>query len=197
VPAPACGDGTVNQPSEACDGADAPDCPGECAADCTCALPPPVAVVEADAAVHEREPDRALGTTTLLWADADTAKRSFLRVRVSGVGNRTVTRARLVLQVPHELTSESITGGMVRAASSCAWSESAITWRNQPAVGGPVLASAGVVAPGDIVAFDVTAALVGDGVYCFALESGSADGVIYSAREAGPTGPTVEVATDP
>jgi hypothetical protein len=35
-----CGDGTVNQPTEACDGADAIPCPERCRTDCTCAPGP-------------------------------------------------------------------------------------------------------------------------------------------------------------
>ncbi len=41
VPPPTCGDGSVNQPSEACDGADAAACPGLCLANCTCPGPQP------------------------------------------------------------------------------------------------------------------------------------------------------------
>ena len=37
---------------------------------------------------------------------------------------------------------------------------------------------------GDIVDFDVTAVVSGDGTYCFALDSPSDNGVDYRSREA-------------
>lgn len=37
--------------------------------------------------------------------------------------------------------------------------------------------------------FDVTPAISGDGLFCFALESPSADGVRYNSRESGAGGP--------
>src|SRR5439155_15354159 len=51
-------------------------------------------------------------------------------------------------------------------------------------IDGPVLSTAAAVALGQVVDFDVTSAIQGDGVYCFALESPSADGVRYNSREA-------------
>ena len=47
----------------------------------------------------------------------------------------------------------------------------------------------GAVVRGQTVDFDVTEAIVGDGVYCFALDSRSSDGVEYRSREAGAGGP--------
>ena len=49
------------------------------------------------------------------------------------------------------------------------------------------------VALGERVEFDVTPAVSGDGLFCFALESPSADGVRYNSREAGAGGPEVVV----
>jgi hypothetical protein len=40
-----CGDNSVNQPSEQCDGTDAAACPGQCLADCTCSTPTPTSTV--------------------------------------------------------------------------------------------------------------------------------------------------------
>ena len=59
-----------------------------------------------------------------------------------------------------------------------------MTAKTQPAIDGPVLSTAGPVALGQVVDFDVTSAIQGDGVYCFALESPSSDGVRYNSREA-------------
>jgi hypothetical protein len=144
-----------------------------------------------------REPARAAGREPVLWADRDTAKRSFLRVRVSGVGGARVVAARLHLRVARESWAESDSGGVVRAMTACGWTEATVTWRTQPPVDGPVLATAGAVARGAAVVFDLTAAIAGDGVYCFALENGSDDQVTWDAREAGSAGPRVEIVTAP
>jgi len=40
------------------------------------------------------------------------------------------------------------------------------------------------VARGQVVDFDVTSAVSGDGVYCFALDNPTNDGADYNSREA-------------
>src|SRR5438093_1476792 len=192
APAPVCGDNTINQPSEQCDGTDSALCPGACRVDCTCpAAPPPppapgtvVATVEADAMVNAATPVKNFGATAKLEVDASPVKHALFRVRVSGVGARQVTSATLRLQVSNLLNSQSVAGGRLHAITGCAWDEHTLTAQTQPAIDGPVLATAGAVALGQVVDFDVTGAIQGDGVYCFALESPSADGVRYNSREA-------------
>jgi hypothetical protein len=78
--------------------------------------------------------------------------------------------------------------------SDCGWLEQAVTWERQPAANGAVLDEVGPVAEGAEVAFDVTAAIAGDGLYCFALESASSDGVAYRSREAGVAPPRLDLA---
>src|SRR5439155_10101647 len=63
----------------------------------------------------------------------------------------------------------------------------------QPAIDGPVLAVLGAVAQGQTVDFDVTPAIAGDGVYCFALDTISTDSALYSSREATVGTPQVAV----
>src|SRR5947199_3661261 len=155
---PVCGDNKVNQASEQCDGTDSALCPGRCRANCTC----PPAPRCGDNPVNQ----------------------ALFRVRVSGVGARQVTSATLRLQVSNLLNSQSVAGGRLHAITGCAWDEHTLTAKTQPAIDGPVLATAGAVALGQVVDFDVTGAIQGDGVYCFALESPSADGVRYNSREA-------------
>src|SRR5437870_2853150 len=187
-PAPVCGDNLVNQPSEQCDGTDSALCPGACRPDCTCPPPPPppgaaVGTVEADAMVNGAAPTRNFGTSPRLEVDASPLKHTFFRVRVSGVGARQVTSATLRLQVSSVLNSQSVAGGRIHSITGCAWDERTITAKTQPAIDGPVLSTAGAVALGQVVDFDVTSAIHGDGAYCFALESPSADGVRYNSRE--------------
>ena len=70
-----------------------------------------------------------------------------------------------------------------------------MTSNSQPAIDRPAISTAGAVAPDLLMDFDITAAVPGDGVYCFALESSSPDGVAYGSREATSGGPTVRIAT--
>src|SRR5437870_5132980 len=188
-PAPVCGDNTINQPSEQCDGTDSALCPGACRPDCTCPPPPPppgaaVGTVEADAMVNGAAPTRNFGTSPRLEVDASPLKHTFFRVRVSGVGARQVTSATLRLQVSNVPNSQSVAGGRIHAITGCAWDERTVTAKTQPAIDGPVLSTAGAVARGQVVDFDVTSAIQGDGVYCFALDSLSSDCVRYNSREA-------------
>jgi len=194
---PVCGDNMVNQASEQCDGTDSAACPGACRADCTCPPPPPapaVGTVEADALVNGAAPTTKYGTKTILEVDASPVKHTFVRLRVSGVGARQVTSALLRLKVSTALNSQSVAGGRIHSITNCSWNELTITAKTQPAIDGPVLSTVGAVALGQVVDFDVTSAINGDGVYCFAIESPSVDGVRYNSREAATGKPQVILA---
>ena len=54
---------------------------------------------------------------------------------------------------------------------------------------GPVIDSVGPVAEGQVVDFDVTGAVLGDGTYEFAIVGLSANKDRYASREMGATGP--------
>ena len=189
-----CGDGRLNQDEEECDGRDDTLCPGECAADCSC--PPPGA--EPRGAVIADTTVRAAAATGnfnggLLEADARSAKASFLKIRVRGVGGRRVRKARLRLTVGAARNSRSKHGGEVYA-TSCDWAETSLTWENKPAIAGAALdARPGRRRSGDRVRFDLGGYIVGDGEYCIALTSPSSNGVRYDSREMG-RGPVVEIA---
>jgi hypothetical protein len=158
----------------------------------TTTLAAPQAAVEADVTVDESASEN-LGTGPLLQLDADPRKLTFVRVRVTGVAGRRVASARLRLEVSEVSGAPSDSGGRIRSVPSCAWSELGITWSSQPAIAATALSTVGAVDRGDLAAFDVTAAIPGDGVYCFALDSLSNNGVIYEAREGAPTPPRLEI----
>jgi hypothetical protein len=177
-----CGDGAVNQAHEECDGDADAACPGACRAECTC--PPPVATVEADASVVSTTPTTMLGTTSIIGADAGpSTTQTFVRVRITGVGTRRVVSARLRLQVADVKDAQSASGGRIHPLSACGWDERTITWNTRPPIDSLVLAALGPVARSAVVEFDVTSAVGGDGVYCFALDNLSTDGVDYNSRE--------------
>ena len=110
-------------------------------------------------------------------------QRTFLRVNVSGVGTRHVSSAHLQLQVANATNANSVTGGSIHAITSCGWSETTMTWNTQPPIDGAALATLSAVAIGQVADFDVTAAIPGDGTYCFAIDTASTDSAIYNSRE--------------
>ena len=151
--------------------------------------------MQADAFVREQEPQTNFGKRTTLEVRTRTAlrKSTFLRVAVQGVAGRTVTSAHLRLHVTS--ASGTTPGARVHAITNCSWSETAVTWATQPAIDGAVLASAANLPAGATADFDVTAAIAGDGVYCFALDGTGNGPVVYAAREsATPPALVVQVA---
>ena len=149
--------------------------------------------VEADVTVHERNPDTNAGADTILDASGQGTKheQTYFRVSVSGVGTRRVASARLQLQVASVPQAGSDSGGRMHRISACGWNELTTTWRNRPVIDGAVLSTVGPVQPGQVVTFDVTSAITGDGVYCFALDSTSINGVKYNSRESSGQRPAV------
>src|SRR5206468_5826226 len=165
----------------------------------------PVGTVLADTYVQSDLPTTNFGTKTLLFVDNGVAsepgttgvQHTFLRVSVSGVGARHVTGAHLKLQVASVTNSGSVTGGSIHAITNCSWNELTMTWNTQPAIDGPALATLGAVAAGQIEDFDVTPAIPGDGVYCFAIDTVSTDSVIYNSREGSLAHPAVLLTVGP
>src|SRR3989442_14033342 len=67
--------------------------------------------------------------------------------------------------------------------TGCGWNERTMTWQTQPSIDGAALVTLGAVAAGQVADFDVTPAIPGDGVYCFAIDTASTDSAIYNSRE--------------
>jgi hypothetical protein len=160
-------------------------------------------IVEADGWVHEQFPDTSFSRTPFLFVDGRPGKRkvAFLRVRVSGVGNRQVLAAHLHLrglgggnangtsqngQSPRSRNS----GGLTSQIRRCNWTGATITWNTQPTIDASVLDSANA---GGTVDFDVSGAIRGDGIYCFALDQTANVQTLYGARESIVWAPTLVV----
>jgi hypothetical protein len=149
----------------------------------------------ADAYVDAAKPTTNFGASTQLRVDADAERVTYLRFAVTGVDARTVTRAILRLQVDSARGSPSESGGIVHTISTSSWQESTVTHNTRPPVDGPALASAGAVASGEVVEFDVTAAVSGDGIINLALVSSSSDAATYRSRESAAP-PTLSLTID-
>ena len=174
----------------------------------TTTLPPAAGVVGtvvADTYVQSDLATTNFGTKPQIFVDNGTAtnpgttgvQHTFLRVSVSGVGASHVSSAHLQLQVANVTNSGSVTGGSIHAISNCSWNELTMTWNTQPAIDGPALATLGAVAAGQLADFDVTPAIPGDGVYCFAIDTVSTDSVIYNSREGSLAHPAVLLTVAP
>jgi len=200
-PAPVCGDNIVNQPSEQCDGTSSAACPGQCSVTCTCPAPPApaTATVIEDATVDSSAANTNLGLGNQLGVDAGpTIKRTFLKIQVSNVSG-TVTSALLNLRAATTSNAQSVSGGQIHKITNCSWTETGITFTNQPAIDGGVLSTVGAVALGQAVSFNITAGLTGNGTHCFAIDSLSTDGVDYNSRQASTVAnrPTVTLTVGP
>jgi hypothetical protein len=147
-------------------------------------------VVEAAASVQKKTPTQRSARPDLLYVDGGAAaKRTVLRARVSDVGSKPLTGATLRLQVADVGDAGSEAGGRVHLARSCNWQETSVVWNTFPAFDSAVLDSAGAVARGDLVDFDVSKVVKGNGTFCFVLETPSEDGVTYAGRESGDGAP--------
>jgi len=151
----------------------------------------------ADVTVQSDTPDRSLGLAATLTADASPERQAFLRFAVTGMAGRTAERAILRLTVASVSGAPSNRGGTIHALSDDGWDEATVSWTTRPVIDGPALATAGAVAAGDIVEFDVAGAIVGDGAVVLALVTSSTDGVTYVSREGAAGAPQLLITTVP
>ena len=146
---------------------------------------------DADSSVFEGTPDTNLGSDTALEIDSTDGgfeRQAYLRFTVTGV-----TEPVLSAEVRLFVTNASPSGGIMTTVSDDSWGESSITWNNKPAIDGAVLSSAGEVVSGEIVSFDVSSAVTGDGTLSVAITTLSTNGVDYSSKEASSNRPVLEV----
>ena len=124
------------------------------------------------------------GTSGQLGVDNSPVKRMFLKFSVSGLSG-TVSSAKLRIHTDNVTGAASGSGGTFRAMSNTTWSETGVTYNNQPAIDGATLGSIGAVAQNAWYEVDVTAAISGNGTFSIAATSASSDGADYDSREAG------------
>ncbi len=138
----------------------------------------------ADTYVDSSAPTKAFGTSPTLWSDGSPLKQVLFRFTVTGVGPFAVQQARLHLTADKAKTAASKAGGNVQLFSDDTWSEATTTWNNRPIIDGPTLAvNAKAIKAKQIVDFDVTTGIQGDGTYELALTTTNADEVVYASRE--------------
>jgi hypothetical protein len=124
------------------------------------------------------------GASPELLVDGKPGRRAYMRFAVAGIDGRPIQSAVLRLQVSDDSSAGSDLGGEIRAVSDNTWDELTLTHDNRPAMSETVLASTGEVFPSQIVEFDVTQAILGDGLYSFGVEPTSNNLATYLSREA-------------
>lgn len=136
----------------------------------------------ADAQVLEEKASANFGGAARLLVDGGGAEpdaASYLRFDVAGV-SAPVKRAVLRLWVQPNGGSED---GPEVYATGLDWSEASLTWGTRLAPQGGALDDKGKLAGGDWVAYDVTAAVSGDGPVAFVLVAQGNDGAVFDSRE--------------
>ncbi|HVK24223.1 MAG TPA: DNRLRE domain-containing protein [Actinokineospora sp.] len=136
----------------------------------------------ADATAAAATPGVNVGGAVQLGVDGSPVERTFLKFGVTGLAG-SVTSAKLRLHVGTTTNAESVAGGTISRVSNTSWSETALTWSNQPVVDGAALGALGAVQRGAWYDVDVSAAVAGNGTVSFALTSTNGDGVDYDSRE--------------
>jgi len=146
--------------------------------------PAPVQVltipVTQDAHVNANKPNGNTGNATPFLVGTSPQIRAYLRFAVSGVGTRTVLGAQLRLYT----SNGSPNGGSFFGTDGKAWTETGLTWNNQPALVGSAVASAGTATVGSFKQVDVTPLVTGDGTVDIGVTSSSSDQVGYASKQA-------------
>lgn len=132
-----------------------------------------------DAYVQSDQPSANFGAAGQIIVDASPVRRAFLKFTVAGVRGRQVVSAKLRLRC----LDPSPSGGSFRRVGNSSWSESTLTWTNQPVADAAAIASLGSVAAGTTYEVDVTSLVAGDGTYTLAVDSSSSDAANYASKE--------------
>lgn len=148
----------------------------------------------ADAYVEGTDATRNFGAATQLAADDAPVRRTFLRFHVTGLGQPAL-HAVLRLHTSAGVAG-SPQGGSIRRVGATDWSETGLTWRNQPAIDAGEVATVGPVAPDRWYETDVSASVRENGIYSFAIVSSVGEAAYYDSREAGATGPRLVLTTE-
>jgi hypothetical protein len=135
---------------------------------------------EADSYVDNVFPATNFGAASLLKVDTSpNVRNAFLRFSISGVTG-TVQSAKLRV-----FAADPTVNGPQVFATSNAWTETGITWNNQPGAVAPASDDKAAIAINTVVEFDVRALVAaGNGTYSFVLIPQSSDGFDMASREA-------------
>ena len=134
---------------------------------------------DADATIRPSNPTTNYGSSASLEVDSSSRKDFLMRFTVTGVGNRTVTSAKIRLAC----ADSSPRGGDFAVTSSTGWTEPTVTWDNAPVAGAPVTSLLDVVS-GSTYEVDLSSVIQGDGTYTLRVSSPNSNGADYASKEA-------------
>jgi hypothetical protein len=146
---------------------------------------------EADAWVEQDNPTRNNGTSSTFIVDTKPRREAYVRFTVAGLTG-VVQQATLRL-----FATDGTNNGPAANLAGNTWSETEITWNTKPPLISTGVDDKGKIAANTWVEFNVTSLVTGDGTYTFTFPPASADGVTFSSREAGASGPQLVIAYDP
>lgn len=146
--------------------------------------PPPSDVVvtfypTADAYTMRTSSRSNYGRRTTLLVDRSPESRTYFKFSLTGLAGKTIVGAKLQLKA----VDPSDAGGRLHRVSNTSWSETSISWSNQPSYASAVIGSIGTVVVGTWYEIDVSSQVTGNGTLSFALESTSTNGADYTSRE--------------
>ena len=147
----------------------------------------------ADTYVDSGSASTNYGKSVRVVVDNSPVRRTLLKFTVSGLAG-SVTSAKLRLHTNADNAGSS-SGGTYRAMTDTGWSETGVTWNNQPTIDGVTLGSLGAVAKSNWYEVDVTRLVTGSGTFSIGGTSSSGDGAYFDTRESGANGPRLVVVT--
>jgi VCBS repeat-containing protein len=145
-------------------------------------IPGPIFTPIADAYVDSASATQNHGTDSALRAHPG-VYRSYLQFVVSGVVGVRSAKLRLFVTEPSSSGGSLYSVADTYAGTTSLWTETGLLWSNAPEIAAPALATHGAVTLGTWAEFDVTAAVLGNGIYSFGLRSFGSDPVTYSSKE--------------
>jgi len=137
----------------------------------------------ADSYVRADQPTVNFGTATSLRVDNDPVSVSYLKFDVQGL---TTAPTRATLKVVSPISSTTPINA--KAVADTTWTETGVTYNNAPAVGQTPVASDTPTTTNDVLSFDVTSLVGGNGLVSIALDTTSSTSKSPPSRE----NPTVE-----
>jgi hypothetical protein len=136
-------------------------------------------VPAADAYVDASSRHENFGAADFVQTVRSPEQRAYLRFNVYGVDGRPVTRALLRLYA----TGSSEAGLLIAKVSDNLWSETDVTYHNQPDLTGEI-GTSGSHNQGVWVTVDVTSYITGDGIFSLAMLTQGRALLAYPSREA-------------
>lgn len=141
---------------------------------------------QADSYVRNNYSSTNYGDRNVLWIDGSPIATAYLKLDITSLRTKTITKATLKLRVP-DITDADSTGNFQIKVAGNSWSERGLNYSNRPGLGKTV----GVFSKpkkGQTVSIDLTNWLGGfpaSGIVSLGIDTQSADGAILRAREAG------------